>query len=273
MDWSRAKTILIVLLFAVNIFLLGTYIIRENDERKEMEELRESTCEVLANAGISIKSEIVPLDSVKIKPATVRTNRNQEKIARALFGEVEEKSDMSETVYSGNGGNIMFRKDSFSFVYSSGKEINSNEDAKNLAYEIAKKLTLRTSLDDLIVYSTNGGFTVKIPQFSGNACVFDADIELNISSSGNVLGNGLFIANGSLGAANGEIMNISAMLFEFADEMKAMGKGTLNIVSMECGYCSKNYSDDAAYLTPAIKFITDSGIFYMSMSDAGLIKI
>ncbi len=238
-----------------------------------MEELRENACQVLEKSGISVKCEAVPLDSVKIRSATVRTNRQKEKIARALFGEIEAKSDAAEDVYSGNGGNIMFRQDSFSFVCSSGKEILSLDDAKSLAYEIAKKLTVRVSPDDLIAYSTNGGFTVKIPQLSGNAHIFDADIELNISSSGNVLGNGKFIANDSPGAANGETMNISALLFEFADEIKAMGKERLNIVSVEYGYCSRNSSVDAAYLTPAIKFVTDSGIFYMSMSDASLIKV
>lgn len=273
MDWSKAKTILIVLLFAVNIFLLGTYILRENDERKEMEERRESVCAVLSKSQISVKPEVVPLDSVKIKPATVMTNAKKEAVAKRLFGEITVKTEPSETVYSGNGGNIMFKNDSFSLIYESGKAVSSAEEAKALAYEISKKLSVTTSLDMITSYATDSGYTVKVTQNSGSAPIFDADIDFRISSTGNVLGNGTFIACGAPRSASGEMMMVSSVLFEFADEVKKLGRKKINIVESEYGYYTKICSGDIAHLTPAIKLVTDAGIFYMSMSDGSLIKI
>ncbi len=271
MDWSRAKTILILFLFAVNAFLFGTYMMKENEAKKDGLQLQSEVIEVLRNQGISVSEETIPSEQVEIRHATVKVSEDTASLAKALLGEVEETVEQGRTVYSGALGNMMFSSESFSVVYEDGSAVNTSEEAKSLAKSIAGKLDLSTSGNKISVESAQGGYDVTIPQVFGGVRVFGADVELKISSSGSVLGKGSFIGAGQLIRAEGKTMKVSALLLEFADEIKKAGIEKITVKEIQYGYLPKKPAGGSVYLLPTLEISTDSGVFYVDMSDGELL--
>ncbi len=273
MDWSRAKTILIVFLFAVNAFLFGTYMMKENEAKKDALALQSEVVSVLLEQGISVSAESIPSEQVKIHHATVRVSENMGDAAASLLGETEETLEAERTVYTSPSGNMMFSSDSFSLVYETGKTVKTSEEAKLLAKDIAGKLGISHTGSEISVVSAQGGYNVTIPQVFGGVRVFGADIELKISDSGSVLGNGRFIGTGRLTRAEGKTMRVSALLLEFADDIKKEKEEKINISHIQYGYTAKNPAGGSVYLVPTLEISTDAGAFYVNMSDGALFDI
>lgn len=274
MNWSRAKTILIALLLAVNVFLLLTYITRENAVRSDEMTVRTDVCRILAAQGIEVPEDIVPLDSVEIRPAMIRETADMRKVAERLFGEVKEESSGGSVAYFGDGGgSIMFSNDAFSLVHESGKSISSPGDAEDLAKSIAAKLSVSTSPRDFSCVFGDGGYTVKIPQMMSGVSVFDCGIEFRISESGSVIASGRFIGKGRLAFSDGEVISTSALLLSFADGVRKENLAPLKVSAMSLGYISKTPAASRVSLSPTIELVTDKGVFYVDMQTGELVKI
>ena len=269
MDWSRAKTILIVFLFAVNAFLFGTYMMKENEAKEDALALQGEVVSVLREQGITVSPENIPSEQVKIRHATVKVSEN---IAADLLDEAQEAIEENRTVYSSPSGNVMLSSDSFSIVYETGKTVKTSEEAKLLAKEIAGKMNISHMGGEILATSSQGGYNVIIPQVFGGVRIFGADVELNISKEGSILGNGRFIGSGRLTRAEGKTMTVASLLLEFADEIKKEKDEKINISNILCGYTAKNPAGGSVYLVPTLKISTDAGKFYVNMSDGSLIE-
>lgn len=271
MNWSRAKTILIVFLFAVNIFLFGTYMKKESDDRADRLELRREVISVLERQGISVSEENVPYEKIELRHASIKLPEDNAVLATAVLGEVQETVSSENTVYSSENGNMMFSNDSFSIVSETGKEIKNAEEAKALAKDIADKLRILYNDADITAVSAAGGYEVEIPQVFGSVRAFDAEIKFNISNSGNVLVNGKFIGKGRLVRVGGDTMEISALLLEFADEIRQTVKDKVEITGLDYGYTPRTPAGGRVYLVPTLEISTDAGVFYLDMSDGKII--
>ncbi len=273
MNWSRAKTILIALLLAVDIFLLVVYIARDNGVRRDEMNVRADVCGILAAQGIEVPEELVPLDSVEIRPAILQRNSDMKRAAISFFGEVSEESSGGSVTYFGDGGSIMFSDDAFSLVYESGESVENEDDARTLAKSVAGSLEVTGSARDYTCESNEGGYTVKIPQMFSGVPVFDCGIELKISASGSVIASGKFIGKGIRVPVEGEVMKTSALLLSFADGALREGLAPLKISSVSLGYISKTSAAGRVSMSPTICITTDKGVIYVDMQSGDFAKI
>ncbi len=273
MNWSRAKTVLIAILLAVNAFLLVTYVMRENEVRSDETAVRSDLCKILSAQGISVSEDTIPPDSVEIRPATRENIHDFQKTAERLFGSVVENTGEEGTAYVGDGGNVMFSKDTFSLVYESGEEVSGSQDAKNLARRLASKLRVSTASYDFICETKDGGYVVYIPQVFSGVHVFDCDIEMRISSGGNVLAHGKFLGKGKTSESSGEVIATSALMLSFADAVKVQGHDKLSISEITYGYGSKPLTSGVLSLAPTLEIKTSEGIFYVDMQTGKLTDI
>ncbi len=273
MDWARAKTILIIFLFAINIFLFGTYMNKENQDREEKLSLRREVSAALSSQQIFVLEDKIPDDSLKIRHATVKVREDKKAVAESIFGEVTETVGQDNVVYSSEKGNMMFFNESFSLVYESGSEIRSEEEAKRLAEWIADKAGFSFRKDFVSCIPEKSAYKISLPQSFGGISVFGADIELKISSSGSVLGNGSFIGKNRIMHAEGKSMKVSALLFEFADKVKELGKEKIVISEIKYGYIPKHPAGGAVYLVPALELLTEDSVFHINMADGSLVEI
>ncbi|MBQ4544667.1 MAG: hypothetical protein II996_03750 [Oscillospiraceae bacterium] len=265
MNWSRAKTILIALLLVVNVFLLVTYIARENGVRRDELEVRRQVCDILKAQGITVPQESVPLDSVTITPAVIRKSADDAKIAQSLFGEVSRSENGESVAYSGEGGNIMFSKNSFSLVYESEREIGSPEDARSLAKRIVSKLAFSADSRNFEVTEEDGGYKLTVPRVFSGVRVFNCAAEFKISSGGSVIAYGKHIGAGKLSLVKGNVINTSALMLSFADAMRERGKTPVTVHAIELGYMAELTAPGVVSLEPMLEISTDSGVFYINM--------
>lgn len=273
MNWSKAKTVLIAVLLAVNAFLLVTYVMRENEVRRDEVSVRSDLCRILSAQGISVSEDIIPSDSLEIRPATRENTHDFQKTAERLFGSVVENTGGEGTAFVGDGGNVMFSKDTFSLVYESGEELSDSQDAKNLAARIASKLHVSTASYDFESETKDGGYVVYIPQVFSGVHVFDCDIEMRISSGGNVLAHGKFLGKGKASESEGEVIATSALMLSFADEVNERGYGELSISEIAYGYVSKPLTSGVLSLAPTLEIKTSEGVFYVDMQTGKLTDI
>lgn len=273
MNWSRAKTVLIVLLLAVNAFLLVTYITRENSVRRDEVQVRADVCRILGGQGISVSEDVIPLDSVRIRPAILIEKVDMKRAAERVFGETKETRSEGSTTYLGKGGSILLSGDMFSLVCESEEIVGNEEDALRLASDIASKLYIKTERRYFSCNSEDGGYVVSVPCMLSGVEVFNCGIDIKISESGSVIASGKFIGKGSLRRATGNAMNTSAVMLEFADGIREAGYTGVKISRVNLGYMSKGSVSGRVVLTPVLEAETSVGVFHVDMQTGAFLKI
>ena len=267
MNWSRAKTILIALLLAVDVFLLVVYISRDNGVRKDEMALRADVCAILSAQGIDVDEQLVPLDSVGIRPAVLQRKTDMQKAAVSFFGKVTEEKNGENITYSGEGGSIMFSDDAFSLVYESGKRVDNEDAAKVLAKAVAESFAVTGGMRDYTCRSDESGYIIGVSQMFSGVPVFDCGIEVKISASGSVIASGKFIGKGVRVPTDGMVMKTSALLLSFADGAVKEALCPLKVSSVKLGYISKTPAAGRVSMSPTLCVTTDKGVFYVDMQN------
>lgn len=273
MNWSRAKTILIALLLAVDIFLLVVYISRDNEVRRDEMALRADVCAILSAQGIDVDEELVPFDSVEIRPAVLQRKTDMQKAAVSFFGKVVEEKNEENITYSGDGGSVMFSNDAFSLVYESGKSIDNEDAAKVLAKAVAGSFAVTGGIRDYICRADEGGYSIGISQMFSGVPVFDCGIEVKISASGSVIASGKFIGKGVRVPTDGNVMKPSALMLSFADGAVKEALCPLKVSSVTLGYISKPPAAGSVSMSPTLCITTDKGVFYIDMQSGKFVSI
>ncbi len=272
MNWSRAKTILIALLLAVDVFLLVVYISRDNGVRRDEIALRADVCDILSAQGIDVARELVPLDSVGIRPAVLQRKTDTQKTAVSFFGKVTEEKNEENITYSGQGGSVMFSDDAFSLVYESGKSVDNEDEAKVLAKAVAESFAVTGGMSDYISRSDESGYSIGISQMFSGVPVFDCGIEVKISKSGSVIASGKFIGKGVRVPTDGEVMKTSALMLSFADGAVKEALCPLMVSSVTLGYISKAPAAGRVSMSPTLCVTTDKGVFYVDMQSGKFVS-
>lgn len=84
MDWTKAKSILIVALIVTNLILVGAYYFQNNDLDENEAEMREVTIKLLEDKNIFVKTDI-PLEHHRMPKLTVKYDTmNQDVIDEQL---------------------------------------------------------------------------------------------------------------------------------------------------------------------------------------------
>lgn len=272
MNWSRAKTILIALLLAVDVFLLVVYISRDNGVRKDEMALRADVCNILSAQGIDVAEALVPLDSVGIRPAVLQRKTDMKKAAVSFFGKVTEEKSGENITYSGEGGSVMFSNDAFSLVYESGKSVDNEDSATSLAKDVAESFAVTGGMRDYTCRSDEGGYSIRISQMFSGVPVFDCGIEVRISASGSVIASGKFIGKGVRVPTDGKVMKTSALLLSFADGAVKEALCPLKVSSVTLGYISKTPAAGRVSMAPTLCVTTDKGVFYVDMQSGKFVS-
>ena len=133
MYWSRVKTILIFLFFALDIFLFGYIMYSDYDENAVSRTEKENTAAVLKNNNIKIDTEIIPdktgwLGIVELNSIWT----DSDSLAKSVLGTGAEK--ISDGAYSKGKTRLDLFEDGFS--YSTGVKNITKPNAKTAAEEL-----------------------------------------------------------------------------------------------------------------------------------------
>ncbi len=273
MDWSRAKTLLIILLVALNIFLLTTFIARESELQNDEREVKQNIQAIAKKQGFEISAEIIPSDTVKIYPVTISEQVSFKSVAEKILGNVTETASENGKVYSGKSGSLLTFDDSFSLVYESGSEIKDKKGAIALAKDLTKALGISEQNKKLECTETDSGYLIICSELLSGVEVFDCATEIMISKSGSVIARGKLLAEKSTSRPNDEIYNISSLLLTYIDIMKSKGKTDVKVTEISLGYTSKAPASGIITLAPTVRIKSDFGSHYIDMMTGEEINI
>ncbi len=257
MEWSKIKNIIILILLAMNGFLLVQTVYREQQSRQYLEESRAGAVEVLRRQGYVVADGALPGERSLTACGAERSRESEETLATYLLGSARKTEDGVFTAYAGERGDGWFRSDgSFAFTFTSGSYSAPGGEA---AYAV--KLLTGGGYPCEIVDA--GPETVTVRQTWEGVPVFPCTAELTYQDGAltAIKGTrliGLPVREG--GGATG--MDVSTALIRFMVGMREGGHVFTRIEDLTSGYQTTGSGRRMA-LEPVWRVTTDAGVFFM----------
>lgn len=258
MQWSKVKSILIAILFLVDVFLFGVLAVKWVSEQNRQRDMSKSLQTVLAKNGIST-GESNLICKAMIPQLIVDRSRTEElKMAHALIGDDAERID-------GENG-IKLISDNGNAEFSDNGEINiqftpsdykkpSKSDVKESAKEIIEDCGINHSSIEWSVKDYTASLSFKTAGYE----VFNRQLKIKFSDDYIAI-SGMWTFSEPYATRNNLYSEYDSMdsLIWFAQQKKA------NIIySVEAGLLISNISANQIQLSPVWQVKTDKGLFYI----------
>lgn len=258
MQWDKVKNVLIVILLAVNLFLIGNFGAKLWQNRQRAAELEANLRTLTQTYGIQLDGAFhLPQDKVLPTLSIDRSRADEEAVALAMLGEDAERTEQEDgTVqFTSDRGKAEWRADgTVRADCTTGQDAPADASA---ALRQAKQLFSDWGLQAEDASFTSDGLTVTLTGTVAGQPVHNRMLTLSFEKDGSVSLTGLW----SFGTpyttvrGSGVACNAADALLEFA----ARVQDTTEIDSMTAGYRMEVDSNRRLQLTPTWKIETDSG--------------
>lgn len=258
MNWSRAKTILIILFLLSDLFLLGNIIVSTRNSKSVTPEIIESTIKILNTNNISISSNIIPKNTPSAPYAEAdNVISDFEAFAKLFLGNDIQKAD--ENLYTSDRGEILFIGDSFRYKASTATE-SSNTDEKNaqaIAITFLKNKGFDLSDAEINTEKSESGSRVILKNTFSDLPIFNSLLEVDILGEQAISVSGTwFNVTGTNGPDN-ELKSITSSLIDF---IPSVSKTPTKITNITLGYTvpDSDLYHKSAVLVPVWKITEDN---------------
>ena len=258
MQWDKVKNVLIVILLAVNLFLLGNLGIKLWQNRQREAALEANLRSLAGGYGMTLDAGFrLPEDKVLPELSIDRSRADEEAAAAAMLGgEIERTEQEDGTVtFESEAGTVEWRADGrVRGSFAIGEEAPADaEAARRLARRLFSDWGLQAEDAQLMADRTTAtlrGTVAGLP-------VFNRALTLRFAQDGGVTLDGLWSFGTPYTTVSGSGVACSAAdaLLEFV----AKQPEAASILSMEAGYRMQTDSSRRQQLTPTWKIVTDSG--------------
>lgn len=263
MEWSKIKSIILLMLVAANLCLLALVGARAGQGARYEEETGQAVVAVLAGAGIRFLPEALP-EPPALPALTVTRDRADEGwVAQALLGAVSQQGESEvRPRYEGAGGSAEFSLNgSFTIRFTGGTQGRQPGQSYQEASEACLAHLGGTWTADGT--ETQGDRTVLYyVQRWGEAPVFTCRAAL-IWEGDRLTGlEGVRLAGSEGSAEAPQLLSPATVLTRFLAGLTDGGYVCSQVRSMEAGYLSSGASR-TVQLSPVWRLETDSGVFYV----------
>lgn len=266
MNWSRVKTVLIILFLCTDIFLLATYLTSKYAASTISPEVIESTVEVLKNNSITVDPAIVPqkIPNVMLLDAE-NVISDYETFAKKFLGKDFSTIDFG---YEGVVGKITFFGDRFNFVknpmldaLSDVIPVTDEKMAKDVTVSSLQQVGFDLKNAEITTKKTDVGYTVTLENHANSLPIFNSQVIVELSKSGITSVSGIWFNETDSQSGNSNIKSITSALIDFIPDVTAPAE----ITEIQLGY---NIFDKASYhkaatLIPVWKVTTKDGNTYL----------
>lgn len=256
MEWSKVKNIIILILLAVNAFLLVQTVGQERQYRRYREEAVTGAVEILRRQGYEVDSSVLK-EGRKLAPLSAeRDKESEQQLAQALLGDVTRTENGVRAAYQGTEGSGWFRGDgSFSFTF--GPEAYRAD--KGDEGEHGRKLLSKAGYpcEVLGIESGEDGIKVSVRQVWEGVPIFSCTAELTYRDGAlaEIAGERL-IGTPSMGEDREENMDLPTALIRFMNGMRDGGHVFTRIEAMTAGYQTAS-AGRRMMLEPVWEVVTD----------------
>lgn len=258
MQWAKVKNVLIVILLAVNLFLLGNLSVKLWQDRERAEELETSLRTLAGGYGLAL-DEAFRLPENRVLPALSidRSRADEEAVAAAILGQEMERTEQEDgtVVFESERGVVEWRADgSVSGRFAIDADPPQDEaDAARLARSLFAKWGFAAENETL----AGDGMTVTLTGTVAGLPVFNRAVSLRFEENGEAVLSGLWSFGTPYTTVRGGDVSCSAAdaLLEFA-----AGQPEADVIlSMTAGYRMQTDSSRRLQFTPTWKIETNSG--------------
>lgn len=184
MQWSRVKTILIVLLLAANLALLGVYAYSRSRDRQVTDYAVSALVDVLGEMGVTIDKKTVPPDMSRLYVYDVpRDEQLENQIAQKLIGECRTENPGGGIYqYSSDAGRVSFRS---AGVLQAVFGVPLSDEEKQTSAQFLAGTLLQTGLGDAIIREDTPAQLHAVQTLSGLE-IFNCSLTALFDDAGNL---------------------------------------------------------------------------------------
>lgn len=264
MEGRRIKTIIIVILLIINVFLLVLVGGRRSETLRYQQAALERSVQVLAQNGIELRQEQI-LSRLGNPVQTVQRDLEEEdRLASAMLGGQAESSSRGGGLYSYSAANgeISFRSGGeFSSVLEK-TPYWSTSDPEVHADALMSALGIEYRRLEMNLLGGNG--TVVYQQLLAGVPLFTCRVMLTYED-GYLTGlSGNLLAMSEPVAESGEVLALPTVLMRFLDGILKSGDVCSAILSVESGYLQSQSFTNAVSLQPVWYISTNTADYYVN---------
>lgn len=263
MNWGRAKTILIVMFLAVDIFLLCVLLQTRSDYEQLPKETVQKTVQILQENGIQIRSEVVPKKRTKNQNIMMEnTFSNPVQAADLMLGMYEIKlSDEENHEYLFENEEATLKVNNTFFAYNSKKQVvpygqGERPDIKAVQEQL-KRLGFKASEFAVVEGQHSAGlFEGHVIPLYKNKRIYGISMNVKADQEGILTLEGHWFSSAeSEGYGNEALLDITAVLVNLIYREDRWPKAIETIES--CFYTSGDYLESREISAIPIYVITD----------------
>lgn len=265
MEWSKIKTIILIILVGTNLLLLSFVLRQDIQAYTARRQARQDAITFLQNNGVAVDESIVPQEMELTTQEVQRDRDSEPKLAQALLGSSVEERNMGGEVYRyyNQDGYIQFHGDgTFQGEFVDGLFPCDAQSVRSYSVEILQRLNFQGEIQ-----SVSGDTEIKVVmrQVWDSVPLFDRQVTLTyrggclVSMTGGRRLNGTPQESGSR-----QTMQVPTALFRFYHGLTAMGDVCSRIDSITQGYIGATYSPGPSLLLPVWQITTDTGTYLLN---------
>lgn len=263
MEWSKIKTIVLLMLVGVNFFLLALVGLRVSQGALYEDETWQAVLQVLEEGGISFAPEQMPKDA-PLPSLTVTRNRDSEAdTAEILLGAISQVGESEvRPSYTGAAGTAEFSMNgTFSVTFTAPRwQCQSGQSLSDASQACLEQIGFSGVLEQSAV---QGDTTVlayfqlweDIPLFSCQAVLTWEDEVLTAMEGSRLAGT-------VESSRSQTLLSTPTILMRFLASVSEGGSVCSRIEEMTLGYLASG-SGRSVSLSPAWRILTDTGAYYV----------
>ena len=266
MNWSRVKTVLIILFLCTDIFLLGIYFTSKYSSSVISDDVIASTIQVLKNNNITVDPSVIPKKMSDIQYAEAENViPDYEAFAKNLLGDQMQKIDFG---YESNRGKVTFYGDRFNFIKNTDvyltsdiMTVNDEKTAKDVASMELKNLGFNLDNAKTSVTTSEFGYSILFENSANGLPIFNSQVTAVVSKNGLTSVSGIWFNETLSQDGTSSVKSITSALIDFIPQVSTKTQ----ITGIELGY---NIFDRTSYhksatLIPVWKITTKDGNTYL----------
>lgn len=271
MEWSKIKTIIILLLAMVNLALLALVGYREHEARQYENDLMDGVIQLLEENGIRLAGDALPETRADQVLTLTRDVASEDALARLLLGECQENGS-GIRAYTGPRGQVRFHANGdFTLVYAAGQ----GETADGSPEAHVQGLLAEAGMDCAVMEVQESGARVTVTlnqrwdgwpvQGCAMTAVYESGVLLEL--------NGRRLMGTPAASGREEAQSDATLLVRFLGSLMESGNVCSEITRIRSGYHLLSGVNDAAALRPVWLVETDSGTYQVDVCSGEMERI
>lgn len=263
MEWSKIKTIILLMLVGVNLFLLGLVGLRAGRGALYEDETRQAVVQVLERGGIAFAPDQVPRD-IRLPTLTVTRDRDSEaEVSRILLGDVVQTGESEvRPTYTGQAGTAEFSLNgTFTVTFTQGRwQRQAGQSLEDASLNCLEQI----GFQGVSGQSSTQGEVTTLTYFQAwdSAPLFSCRVALTWEGDTLTALAGSRLAGTVETSANQSLLSTPTVLMRFLASVSEGGWVCSRIEGMSAGYLASG-SGRSVQLTPVWRIRTDTGAYYV----------